>query len=52
LELEGRYTTMAGYMRGHVRQTNTRLAAAEARLSALEMRSIPPRSSPRHRPPT
>lgn len=41
LELEGRYTTMADYMRGHVRQTNTRLADHEARLSALEVRLDP-----------
>jgi len=37
LDLERRHTTMADYMRGHVRQTNHRLQAQDARLTALEL---------------
>jgi hypothetical protein len=41
LDMEGRYSTMADYMRGHVRQTNTRLADHDTRLAALELRLDP-----------
>ena len=38
LDLERRYTTMADYMRGHVRQTNLTLADHADRLQGLELR--------------
>jgi len=37
LDLERRHSTMADYMRGHVRQTNAHLHAQDARLTALEL---------------